>query len=262
MLQGFFNNIVGRTIDGTQVLVDAQGTNTPVTVAVWDPSTATVVQPSGLIGTGTGDASADHVMMQGYIANGDAPMSVLLGGVPAGTYNLIAYSVGFSFNSTYEEDFSLIGASTYPTLTVRGQSSLEFIADPTLVRMSSTNPTSRDHGNYVMFENVSPAVDGTLLLTVTPQSTNVGNAVYFPPLNAMQLVKAIPLPPSLSFGKQGVSLTIAWSADAAGYVLESSATISASASWNIVPGTPNPIATAGSAAVNTTLTTQFYRLRK
>jgi hypothetical protein len=262
VLQGFFNNIVGRTIDGTQVLVDAQGTNTPVTVAVWDPSTATVVQPSGLIGTGTGDASADHVMMQGYIANGDAPMSVLLGGVPAGTYNLIAYSVGFSFNSTYEEDFSLIGASTYPTLTVRGQSSLEFIADPTLVRMSSTNPTSRDHGNYVMFENVSPAVDGTLLLTVTPQSTNVGNAVYFPPLNAMQLVKAIPLPPSLSFGKQGVSLTIAWSADAAGYVLESSATISASASWNIVPGTPNPIATAGSAAVNTTLTTQFYRLRK
>jgi hypothetical protein len=262
VLQGFFNNIAGRTIDGTQVLVDAQGTNTPVTVAVWDPTTATVVPPAGLIGTGTGDASAEHVMMQGHIANGNTPLSVLLGSVPAGTYNLIAYSVGFSFNSTYEEDFSLTGATTYATLTVRGQSSTEFIANPSLVRMSSTNPASRDHGNYVMFENVSPAADGTLLLTVTPQSTNVANTAYFPPLNALQLVKVVPLPPSLAVVRQGASLTISWNADAAGYLLESSAKIGASASWTIVPGTPNPIPAAGSANVNTSLTAQFYRLRK
>jgi hypothetical protein len=262
VLQGFFNNILRTNIDGTQVLVDAQGSNTPVTVTGWDPTTSTVVQPGGFIGTGTGDASAEHVMMQGYIANNDTPLSVLLGGVPPGTYDLIAYSVGFSFNSTYEEDFSLTGATTYPTLTVRGQSSLEFIANPTLVRMSSTNSASRDHGNYVMFENVSPATDGTLLLTVTPQSTNIGSAAYFPPLNAMQLVKVVPLPPSLSVGRQAASLTISWNADAAGYVLESSATIGVGASWTIVPGTPNPIAGAGSATVNTTLATQFYRLRK
>jgi hypothetical protein len=130
-------------------------------------------------------------MMQGYIANNNAPLSLLLSNVPSGTYDLVAYSVGFSFNSTYEEDFSLVGATTYPTLTVLGQNSLEFIANPTLVRMSSTNAASRDHGNYVMFENVSPASDGTLLLTVTAQSTNVGNASYFPPINAVQLVKVV-----------------------------------------------------------------------
>jgi hypothetical protein len=53
VLQGFYNNIVGRTIDGTQVLFDAQGAATPVTVAAWDTNTAAVIQPAGLIGTGT-----------------------------------------------------------------------------------------------------------------------------------------------------------------------------------------------------------------
>ena len=264
ILQGFFNNIVGRTIDGTQVLVDDKGVATPVTVAVWDTNTATAVQPAGLIGTGTGDASAEHVMMQGYIANNNAPLMVLLGNVPSGTYDLVAYSVGFSFNSTYEEDFSLAGAAAYPTFTVRGESSLEFIADPALVRMSSTNAANRDHGNYVMFENVSPAVDGTLLLTVNPQSTNVGNASYFPPLNALQLVKvvAVATAPSLTIGGQGANRTISWNADAAGFVLESSASLGAGSSWTIVPSTPNPIAGAGSATINTTANAQFYRLRK
>jgi hypothetical protein len=105
-------------------------------------------------------------------------------------------------------------------------------------------------------------VDGTLLLTVTPQSTNVGNTVYFPPLNGMQLVKAVPLPPALTAVRQGANLTISWNADAAGYVLESSASLGAAASWSFVPGTPNPIAGAGSATVNTTPNAQFYRLRK
>jgi hypothetical protein len=266
VLQGFFNNVVGRTIDGTQALFDAQGAATPVTVAAWDTNTATVIQPAGLIGTGTGDASAEHVMMQGYIANNNTPLSLLFSNVPSGTYDLVVYSVGFSFNSTYEEDFSLVGATTYPTLTVLGQNSLEFIANPTLVRMSSTNSATRDHGNYVMFENISPALDGTLLLTVTAQSTNVGNASYFPPVNALQLVKVVsvatPASPSLTVARQGTNLTISWNADAAGFVLESSATLGAGSSWTTVPGTPNPIAGAGSANINTTSNAQFYRLRK
>src|SRR5205823_2751655 len=169
-------------------------------VAVYDPANQVIAPANATVGTGTGAAntSADHLLMQGSIENNDTPLSILLSGVPSGSYSLIAYSVGFSFNSTYEEDFSLVGAQTYPTLTVRGQTSTEFIANPTLVRMSSTDPANRDHGNYVMFENVSPAADGTFLLTVTPQSTTVGNAVYFPPLNAIQLAKTstTAIPPS------------------------------------------------------------------
>ena len=204
-------------------------------------------------------------MMQGHIANNNAPLFILLANVPPGTYNLVAYSVGFSFNSTYEEDFSVTGATTSPTLTVRGESSLEFIANPTLVRMTSTNPASRDHGNYVMFDNVSPALDGTLLLTVNPQSTNVGNASYFPPLNALQLVKVaavVAAPPSLTVGVQGANHTISWTVDAVGYVLQSGSTLGAGSSWTIVPGTPNPIAAAGSVNISTTNNAQFYRLKK
>jgi len=265
VLQEFFNNIVGKEIDGTQALVDAQGAATPVTVAVWDPEGASVVPAGTTIGIGTGNASADHVLMQGAIANNNLPQTLRLSGVPSGTYNLIVYSVGFSFNSTYEEDFTLVGTTTYPTLTVRGQTSIEFISNPVLVRMSSTNPANRDRGNYVMFENVQPAADGTLLLTATPQTTTVGNAGYFPPINGLQLVKVVPVvstPPSLSAVQQGANLAISWTGSAAGFILESSEAVGAGASWSLVQGTPNPIAGAGSTTVSSAIGTRFYRLRK
>jgi hypothetical protein len=267
VLQENFNNVLGTTIDGTQPLVDAQGAPTPVTIAVYDPATDTVGAANATIGTGTGsgNVSANHLMMQGSIANNDTPLSLKLSGVPAGNYALIAYSVGFSFNSTYEEDFSLVGATTSPTVTGRGQTSTEFIANPAFVRMSSTDPAKPDHGNYVMFENVSPAADGTLLLTVTPQSTNVGNAAYFPPVNAVQLVKQSKVaaaPPSLSVLTQGGNLTISWGGDATGYLLESSTLLGTTASWSTVAGTPNPIAGAGSVTVNPNLKSQYYRLKK
>jgi hypothetical protein len=267
ILQENFNNVLGTTIDGTQALVDAQGAPTPVTVASYDPASDSVAPVNATIGTGTGAAntSADHLMMQGSLANNDLPLTLKLSGIPSGTYALIAYSVGFSFNSTYEEDFDLVGAKSYPTMTVRAQTATEFIADPTLVRMSSTNAANRDHGNYVMFENISPAADGTLLLTVTPQSTNVGNVVYFPPINALQLVKQSAVaaaPPSLTVLKQGTTLTISWTADATGFALESSAALGAVASWSSVNGVANPLTGAGSTTVSPTLKAQFYRLRK
>jgi hypothetical protein len=266
VLQGNWNNVLGTTIDGTQALVDALGAATPITVTAYDPVNQVAAPVNATVGTGTGAAntSADHLLMQGSIENNDTPLSILLSGVPLGTYSLIAYSVGFSFNSAYEEDFTLVGAQTYPTLTVRGQTSTEFIADPTLVRMSSTDPANRDHGNYVMFENVSPAADGTLLLTVTPQSTTIGNAAYFPPLNALQLVKtsAVTLPPSLALARQGAGFTISWGADSAGFVLQSSTTLGAAASWSAVAGTPNPITVAGSTTITASGASQFYRLRK
>ena len=262
ILQENFNNILGVAIDGTQLLVDAQGADTPVTVAVYDPVAQAVVPANAAIGTGTGAAntSADHLMMQGSIANNNLPLSIRLGGIPSGTYGLIAYSVGFSFNSTYEEDFDLVGASTYPKLTVRAQASTDFITDPTLVRMTSTNPANRDRGNYVMFQNVSPATDGTLVLTVTPQSTNVGNVVYFPPLNALQLVRMGAALPSLSVQKQGANLTLSWGADAVDFVLQSSATLGASASWT--PVGAGPITGAGSVPVTVSGNARFFRLSK
>jgi hypothetical protein len=69
-------------------------------------------------------------------------------------------------------------------------------------------------------------------------------------------------PPVLTAVRQGADLKVSWGADAAGYVLESSASIGVGASWSVVPGTPNPITGAGSATVGTTLNAQFYRLKQ
>lgn len=267
VFQENFNNVFTTTIDGTQALVDAQGAATPVTLAVWDPATGDVANAANVIGTGTGAAnvSADHLLMQGSIANNNLPLSLKLSSVPQGNYALLVYSVGFSFNSTYEEDFALVGAKTYPTLTVRGQASTEFIANSAFVRMSSTDPAHRDHGNYVMFENVSPAADSTFLLTITPQSTNVGNAAYFPALNAIQLVRqstAAAVQPSLAVQTQATGLTLSWTAGAAGYVLQSSPALGGTASWSSVAGVPNPLTGAGTTSIGITGSSQFFRLRK
>lgn len=263
-LQEFWNNVLGVTIDGMQPLVDAQGASSPVTVVVTDVETG--ASPNANIGTGTGasNASAEHLLMAGSIANNNLPMAITLGNVPAGNYAVIVYSVGFSFNSTYEEDFQLNGAVSYPVQTVRAQTSTEFIANPTLVRMSGTDPNNRARGNYVMFENVSPAADGTFVLTVTPQSTNVGNAVYFPPVNAIQLVRysEVAVQPSLAAVRQGSGLSISWAADAAGFRLESSSSVGTGATWTPVGGVPNPITAAGSTVAQTATGTQFFRLRK
>ena len=262
VLQGNFNNIPDALIDGTHVLRDADGAVTPVTIAVWDTVNQVPIAAGTRIGIGTGAASAEHAMLQGSIANNNTPVSLILSNVPPGAYNLIVYSVGFSFNSTYEQDYALVGAATYPTLAVRAQSSLQFLANPELVRMNSTDTNNRALGNYVMFENVGPAGDGTLLLTVTPTSANVGNAGYFPPINALQLVKVAAQPPLITVGRQGANVTISWTGAASGYVLQGSPAVGAGANWQPVEGTPNPITGAGSTSVAPSGNQRFFQLRK
>jgi hypothetical protein len=57
-------------------------------------------------------------------------------------------------------------------------------------------------------------------------------------------------------------LTLSWGAAAAGYVLESSDTLGATANWTTVGGSPNPIAGAGSFEVQTMASGGYYRLRR
>jgi hypothetical protein len=68
-------------------------------------------------------------------------------------------------------------------------------------------------------------------------------------------VEPPPAPPALTFALDGDSLTIAWPADATGYVLESAAAVSGG-SW-----TPVPNVTGNSATVATTGLSQYFRLR-
>jgi len=194
---------------------------------------------------------------------------LMLNSIPAGTnYSLILYSVGFTFNTTYEQQVDVTGAKVYPTLHVQAQDASQYIASPGYVRMSSTDPNARDHGNYVQYDNISPALDGSLTILITPESTNTG-ITYLPPLNALQLIKVVPVAtpstPTLGFNYShaNASLTLSWTAAATGFVLESSSSVASGAAWTPVTGAPNPISVAGSININTgPASVQFFRLKK
>jgi hypothetical protein len=130
--------------------------------------------------------------------------------------------------------------------------------------MSSTDPTNRDLGNYVQWDNVSPAPDGSMGLLVFTESPSPGNGLI-PAVNAIQLVKVNPITARPVLGSSLSApdeLTLSWGATAAGYVLETTADLDATPVWSIVPGSPNPIAGAGSIDVPTTTGSGYYRLRQ
>jgi len=252
-----FNNISATTAAALP-LYDSAGAPAPVTISYDSLQSVT---------TGTGDSDADHALFQGYIHNNNAAMTVTLSNIPPATnYSLILYSVGFTFNTTYEQAVDLTGSAVYPTYHVRAQDASQYIASPGYVRMSSTDPNARQHGNYVQYDNVSPAADGSLTILITPESTNTGIA-YLPPLNALQLVKVVPVvaPPTLtaSFNSAAATLSLSWTAAATGFVLESTPTLGVGATWTPVAGVPNPLPGAGGTSINTRLSAEsFYRLRK
>jgi hypothetical protein len=252
--QGNYNNLAGGAGTGVSLL-SADGTASGIT-ANYSGSTWF---------TGTGEATAENILFQGYLHNTNGGVSITLNNVPHGNYLLIAYAVGFNFNAIYDQAIQLVGISNYPVLHVRAEHAGEYNAAPSIFRrMSSTNSAARDKGNYVMFENVRPNAGGSLTLSVfnesAPENTGVGDN---PALNGLQLVRvAFFVTATLSVARNGSDVTIAWDAQASGFVLESSPSVGATADWQLVPGAPNPITGAGSVTVTPAGLARFYRLRQ
>ncbi len=256
-LQENWNNLTGSTFEAVP-LADATGAATPVTLT----AQATEHWYSGTLGAG----DANGAMLQGFLSTGASfdPFLITLNGVPAGNYNVIVYSVGFPFQASYEEDITLTGGGNYPTYFVKAETGLEFNASPVFRRMASTSAAARASGNYVQFDNVTPASDGSLVLSTTWTSTNVGNT-HQPAINAIQLVKVgapVNVRPTITAARQGNALNLSWTAAAAGYILETSATVGAGANWSAVAGVANPLTGAGSTAANITGNAAFYRMRR
>jgi hypothetical protein len=254
--QDRWNNLSGTSFNQTP-LTDVTGASSPVLLTLQAAN-------SWYCGTGTGDAAtADGVMLQGYVNTLNAPLELTLEGVPPGDYALLAYSVGFPFQATYEQDYVLYGADSYPELRVRGQTGLDYNSDPMFRRMASTDASARDFGNYVQFDNVRPDSSGVLALTIYPESTAPNT--YIPALNGLQLVRVVAVTqrPTVNAAITAANtLTIGWGAAAAGHVLESSPVLGVNATWTTVPGSPNPIGGAGSFNVQTTGDGAYYRLRR
>jgi len=264
VMQENWNNLNGFAFDPVATpitLVDASGVNTPVTLT----ATATEVWYTGTRAVG----DADGALLQGFI-NAQAltdPVIFTLNNVPTATYNVLVYSIGFDFTPNYFQGYSVTGSGAYPTYHGKAETGLNFINNPAFRRMVNQTPGSADTGNYVQFDNVSPAADGSLVVSVTwePADPGISNG-HQPAINAIQLIKVLPITqqPTLGAtkGAQAGTLTISWPASAAGFRLESSAALGSQASWTTVSGSPNPITGAGSLNVTISGNTQFYRLRQ
>jgi len=251
--QNNFNNIFGGTAAALP-LNDAEGNPTPVTLTF----TAAIRY------TGAGRRTADDALFDGYVQNNNTPMTVTLGGVEPGNYGLAIYTVGFPFQTIYDQAFAVTGEVPYPAFYIRGQDGLQYIADRRYIRMDSTDPNARDFGNYVLFENIRPDDTGTFVVTLTPEppaTPGVGDAM--PALNAMQLVRMAVDGPRLTAVRQtATTMTISWSASAGGYTLASSPSLGSAATWTAVSGAPNPISGAGSVSVPTATGMRFFRFQR
>jgi hypothetical protein len=244
--QNNWNNLTGSTFDGV-TLNDAAGAVSPVTLT----TSGTTEQWY----TGAGDVgSADGRLFQGFIGAGAAaagtPVSFTLNNVPAGTYSVIAYTMGFNFQNDYRESFSLIGATEPPPLHVKGETGLAFNSNPAFRRMSSVDAANPTTGNYVQFDNVSPDANGAITLNVAWESDQLGNS-HQPAINGIQLVKVTPVTtrPTIGLSRNGNSVTLSWTADATGFHFVTTAALTATSPQTTVPGTPNPITGAGSVSI-------------
>ncbi|HAB17664.1 MAG TPA: hypothetical protein DCE44_14570 [Verrucomicrobiales bacterium] len=191
VLQENWNNLEGFAFDAV-ALTDAAGAATPVTLS----ATFTETWYSGAITSG----GADGVLMQGMVSAGtpSEPVTLSIANIPTGKYQLLVYSLGFNFTPAYEQDYALTAGSSHPTITGRAEIGLDWAANPAFRRMTSTNPDNRATGNYVQFDDVSPAADGSLTLAVTWAGT--GGNTHQPAINAIQLVKVVEItvPPTLN----------------------------------------------------------------
>jgi hypothetical protein len=257
-----WNNIAEFTIADAP-LNDASGAATPVTLTTeglteqWYSGTSVV-----------GDANSR--LMQGFIGGGatavGTPVTFTFNNVPAGTYSVLAYTVGFDFQADYRQSYAVTGAAESPTVHGKGETGSFYIANPGFRRMTGTDVAAPVSGNYVKIDSVSPDANGLLTLTVTTTADNIGGS-HQPAINGIQLVKIVPqvAQPGITATRTGVStVTLSWGADATGFHFETTSALTPGATWTTVPGTPNPITGAGSLPniqIPTT-GTGFYRLAK
>jgi hypothetical protein len=254
--QGNFNNIPGNQ-PGTYALLDENGTGSPVVLT----EDADAVWPNGLsIG------SAQDALMEAAVFRPDyTDLHLALGGVPPGTYNLILYAVGVTFQGAeYREAISVAGSSNSPTLHVMAEEAADYLANPVFIRADGANSAAPEKGNYFEFDNVHPGPNGSIVVTVSAEPDYIGNG--FPPvISGFQLVSV-----SVSNTAPGLVLIVTppqillyWGNDAAGYRLESSTDLSAGEpGWSPLTNAPNPLPSSGGATNALGSLSQFFRLRQ
>ncbi|MCC7376669.1 MAG: hypothetical protein IT581_18565 [Verrucomicrobiales bacterium] len=248
--QDHWSNLTGFTFDNA-ALTDGAGKPSPITLTT---ATLTETWYSGTFKSG----DANGMLFQGFVTAGSPtePVTLTLANVPAPAageeYRLLLYTIGFDFTPAYEQDYTLTGSGTYPAYKGRSQTGLQFVNNPTFVRMQSVDAAARDSGNYVQFDKVVPASDQTLSLSVTWAGSG-GNS-HQPAINALQLVSVKKLvveggQPTIKLTRSGTDVRIEFDG-----VLQSSS--EATAGFADVAGAKSPLVISPADA------RKFYRARR
>jgi hypothetical protein len=198
--QAYWNNTANANA-GTFPYDETIGENT-VTYELVDssnaPATVTVdFATSGTWGSGTGDASATARMLNGLnYANPGTAATITFGNVPAGKHSVIAYLVGIPLQFQ-DANYTITGAAS-ETYYVRVINADEYNAAPGFYRGISKDAAKRSLATYVRFDNVSPATDGSIVLSWDTLTTGFDRGA---PVNAAQLIlnsPAAPAPPVIT----------------------------------------------------------------
>ncbi|HTI73322.1 MAG TPA: hypothetical protein VMF06_25340, partial [Candidatus Limnocylindria bacterium] len=239
-----YNEISGVPTDPV-ALVDAAGNASPVTLSI--------VAGAGTSSTGTGLDTADHALLQGYIHNNNtASLDVTLAGVPPGNYALILYTMGFNFNTKYDQTANLVGAQAYPPIAYTAQHAGQY--NGAYVRAVAGTGETRALGNYVEFEGIGPAVDGTLTLSITSEATDLlgtgaPGLTVAPALNGFELIKIVPVvkPPKLGVPTTDAGgVSFAWTGGTGPFKVQFKSHLTDA--WGDLATTPNKTYTAPATA--------------
>jgi hypothetical protein len=218
-LQAYWNNATGAS-GASSVLVDSDNQGSAVTIS-W--------ASSGEWGSGTGDLSPKQRMLNGLI-HANPAASITLSNVPAGEHDVIVYTVGIPLQFQ-DQDYTIVGQTTRSIYT-RQMNADQYNPNPIFVRGNSGDPALRTLANYVRFQQIQPAADGTIALNWRTDTTGFDRGVA---VNAIQLLLnapdiaeppqlvALPQPTEtlegstvvLNVGATGEGLSYQWSKDGA-----------------------------------------------
>jgi hypothetical protein len=156
---------------------------------------------SGEWGAGTGDIVPRQRLLNGLITSvPGTPGTITFQNVPAGSHSVIAYTVGVPLQFQ-DQDYTITGLTSQSIYTT-AMNADQYNPNPTWVRGTSPDPGIRTLANYVRFQNVQPAADGTITLNWSTATTGFDRGVA---VNAVQLLidpPAIAEPPQLVQGPQ------------------------------------------------------------
>ena len=187
--QAYWNNAVGDSgaLSG-DTLLDSNNAPSPVFID-W--------QTPGSWGTGVGIDTPDLKMLNGYLdpQNGNAAI-ITFSNLEPGKYRIISYALNRP-GALNDADYSVSGAAT-SVMRIRAQNADEFNAAPGFLLGADTDPNARPVANYLQFDDVSPAADGTVVFTAQsfsePGEVPAGSA----PVNGIQIVVNPPTAPVIT----------------------------------------------------------------